>query len=66
MISCGGGVGRIRLGSQLWAIPAVVWNHRGAEFLDKPASPNPEEAGGRALVRRPRLRLKEAAMRPLR
>lgn len=51
-------------GSQLWAFPDVVWNHRGIAFLHKPASPNPEEAGGRTLVRRPRL--EKEAMRPLR
>lgn len=58
LISCGGGVGRIRVGSQLWVIPDVVWNHRGAA--------DPEEAGGRALERRPRLRLGKEGMRPLR
>lgn len=29
------------VGSQLWAFPDVVWNHRGIAFLHKPASPQP-------------------------
>lgn len=67
MISCGGGVGRIRSwGAQLWAIPGVVWNHRGGRLVAKAVSPNPGKTGWRALVRRPRLRLKKETVRLLR
>lgn len=63
MISCGGGVGRIRSGGLSSGPSLMSFRATEEHFLSKAASPKPGEAGRSALVRRPKLRPEKEAMR---
>lgn len=63
LISCGGGVGRIRSGGLSSGPSLMSFRATEEHFLSKAASPKPGEAGRSALVRRPKLRPEKEAMR---